>query len=52
MICGAVGKALAPQAAGWVLESKPRQTYVAKTGSDSSTTKCSEIGLSVTGPPR
>ena len=30
-------KAFTPQAEGWVFESHPRQTYVVKTGSDSST---------------
>ena len=30
-------RALVLQAEGWVLESKPRQIYIAKTGSDSST---------------
>ena len=44
-------RALAPQAKGWVLESK-RQTLVVKTGSDSSTAKRSAIGVSVTGPRR
>ena len=33
-----------------VFEFQPRQTKVVKTGSDSSTTKRSEIGVSVTGP--
>ena len=30
-------RAFAPQAEGWVLESQPRQTYVVKTGFNSST---------------
>ena len=37
-------RALAPQAEGWVFESKPRQTQVVSTGSDSSTAKRSAIG--------
>ena len=43
-------RALASQAEGWVFESQPRQTYVVKTGCDSSTAKRSAIGVSVTGP--
>ena len=42
-------RALAPQAEGWVFESRPRQTYVVKTGSDSSTDKRS---ANATGPRR
>ena len=34
------------------LNSQPRQTYLVKTGSDSSTAKCSAIGVSVKGPWR
>ena len=45
-------RALAPQAEGWVLESKPRQTEVEKTGGDSSTAKRSTIVVSATGPRR
>ena len=45
-------RAFAPQAEGWVFESQPRQSYVVKTGSDSSTAKRSAIGVSVTGPRR
>ena len=45
-------RAFAQQAKGWVLESQPRQTYVVKSGSDSSTAKRSAIGVSVTGPRR
>ena len=45
-------RALARQAEGWVFESQLRQTYVVKTGSDSSTAKRSEIGVSITGPRR
>ena len=37
---------------GWVFESQPRQTYVVKTGSDSSTAKYLATGVSVTGPQR
>ena len=40
------------QTVGWVFESKPRQTYVFKTGRDSSIAKRSEIVVSVTDPPR
>ena len=35
---------------GLVFESQPRETLVVKTGSDSSSTKCSAAGVSVTGP--
>ena len=45
-------RALASQAWGWVFESLPRQTYVVKIGSDSSTAKCLARGVSVTGPRR
>ena len=45
-------KVLAPQAEGWVFESQLHQIKVVKTGSDSSTTKRSTIGLSVTSPRR
>ena len=45
-------RALAQQAEGWIFESQPRQTKVVKTGSDSSTAKRSEIGVSFTGPRR
>ena len=34
------------------LNSQPRHTYLVKTGSDSSTAKCSAIGVSVKGPWR
>ena len=40
-------RAFAPQAEGWVFESQPRQTQVAKTGSDSSTAKRSDIDVNV-----
>ena len=36
----------------WLFQSKPRQTKDVKTGSDSSTAKRSDIGMSVTGPRR
>ena len=55
LICAAVAqwvRALAPQAEEWVFESQPRQSYVVKTGSDSSTSNCSAIAVSVTGPRR
>ena len=39
-------RALAPQGECWVFESLLLQTYVLKTGSDSSTGKCSAIGVS------
>ena len=42
-------RALAPQAEGWVFESKSRQTNVVKTDCDSSTAKRSAIGVCVTG---
>ena len=42
-------RALAPQAEGWVLESRPRQTLVIKTGSDSFTAERWEIGMNVLG---
>ena len=45
-------RALTLQAEGWVFESQTRQTYVVKTGSDSSTAKRSAIGVSITGPRR
>ena len=45
-------RAFTSKADVWVLESQPRQTYVEKTGSDSSTVKRSAIGVSVTGPRR
>ena len=45
-------RALASQAEGWVFESQPRQTQVAKIGSDRSTAKRSAIGVSITGPRR
>ena len=38
---------MAPQAEGWLFESQPRQTYVVKTASDSSTAKRPAIGVSV-----
>ena len=41
-------RALALQAEGWVFEYQPRQTYVVKTGSDSSSAK----RVSITGPRR
>ena len=44
--------ALATQGEGWVFESQPRQTEVIKTGSGSSISKRSAIGVSVTGPLR
>ena len=40
------------QSEGWLFKSQPRQTLVVKTGSDSSTAKRSELGVSVTGPQR
>ena len=43
-------RALAPQEESWVF--RPKSKKVVKTGSDSSTTKGSEIGVSVTGPRR
>ena len=43
-------RALAPQAKDWVFEFQPRQTLIVKTGSDSSTAKCSATVVSVTGP--
>lgn len=36
----------------WVYESEPRQTYVLKTGKDSSTAKRSSEGINYTGPWR
>ena len=45
-------RAFAPQAEGTVFESQPRQTYVVKTGSDSSIAKRSALGVGVTGPRR
>ena len=44
-------KAFAPQAEGLVFESQ-LQTYVVKTGNDSSTAKRSALGVSVSGPRR
>ena len=44
--------AFAWHAEGWVSESQRRLTYVAKTGSYSSTAKRLATGVSVTGPPR
>ena len=44
-------RAFAMQAESWVFKSQPWQTYVVKTGSDSSTAKPSAIGVSVTGSP-
>ena len=47
LICAAVAqcvRAFAPQAEEWVFESQPRQSYVVKTGSDSSISKHSAIG--------
>ena len=43
-------RAEAPQAEGWVFESKLWHAQVLKTGSDSSTAKRSAIDVSVTGP--
>ena len=43
-------RALAPQAESWVF--RPMSKKVVKTGSDSSTAKRSQIGVSVTGPRR
>ena len=43
-------RAFAPHAEGWVFKSKPRQTEVVKTCSDSSTAKHSVVTVSVTGP--
>ena len=40
--------ALAQHAEGWMFQQL--QTQVMKTGSDNSTTECSAIGVSVTGP--
>ena len=45
-------KALTLHAEDWVYESEPRQTYVLKTGKDSSTAKRSSEGISYTGPWR
>ena len=45
-------RALALHAEGWVFESQWQQTYVIKTGGDSSTAKRLAIGVSVTGPQR
>ena len=46
----AVGKSVRLACQGWVYESKVRQTYVGKTGIDSSPVKRSATGVSVTGP--
>ena len=43
-------EAFALHAEGWVLESHPRQVWVVKTGSDSSTAKHSTTGATGTGP--
>ena len=43
-------RVVASQAEGRVFESKPRQTLVVKTGSDSTTAKRSALSVSVTGP--
>ena len=45
-------RALAPQADGWVFKSQQRQTLVVKICHDSSTAKCSAIGVIVTCRPR
>ena len=45
-------RAFTSHAEGWVFEYQSRQTYVVKTGSDSSIAKRSALGLSVTGPRR
>ena len=45
-------RALALHAEEWMYEPQSRQTLVVKTGSDSSTTKRSEIGVSAMGPRR
>ena len=45
-------RAFAQLTEGWVFESQPRQTYIIKTGSDSSTAKRSALGLNVMGPRR
>ena len=42
-------RALPPQTESWLFESQPRQTLVVKTGSYSSTGKCSAIRVSVSG---
>ena len=41
-------RAFASHAVGKVFESQPRRTQIVKTGSDSSSAKCSAIGVSVT----
>ena len=45
-------KAFAQEADGWMFKTQPRQTYVVKTGSDSSDAKSSALDVSVTGPLR
>ena len=45
-------RVFAPQAEGWMFESQPPQTQVAKTGRHSSTAKRSALGVSVKGPRR
>ena len=45
-------EAIVLHAEGWVLESHQRQTQILKTGSVSSTSKRSTIGVSVTSPWR
>ena len=45
-------RAFASHAEGWVFESKSQQTQVVKTGSESSNTKRSPVGVSVTRPRR
>ena len=44
-----IAEAFASHAVGWVFESKPRQTSVEKTGSDSFTAEISAKGESVKG---
>ena len=45
-------RAYAPEAEGWVFESRPQQTSFVKTRSDSSAAKHSAIVVSVMGPLR
>ena len=45
-------RAFALNADGWMFESQLWQTQIVKTGSDSSTAKCSALSVSVTGPWR
>ena len=45
-------RAFAAQVEGWVFKSQPRQTFVVKIVSDSSTAKRSAIDVGVTSPRR